>query len=329
VRFWRASLKDTIDIKEWQNIQDTFSVVTSVGLRTIDERGEPITSVSGESRLCRELIKPSEFKNTICGKCLPTFLGGEQRVNRNLDFVCLPGLHNFVAPLTSDNGKVLGYLILGPMFFITRNPKDEYRPIAEELKIDLDELWSALLEIKVTSFYNAQSLIKLITGVAGVTLKYAYKAIRKEKELEVSSQLNKILNVLLDVAFQISNADVGSIMFFKKSGDILTIQSSKGIPLDIANATKVRLGEGISGMVAQENRPLLIDDDLSDNRIKSRLNRPKLKSAMVLPINSQNRVVGIMNLGVLRSSPVKFDTSNVRLMNKLIDLATVVINPSR
>ncbi len=143
-----------------------------------------------------------------------------------------------------------------------------------------------------------------------------------------SPQLDKALQVLLEVAFQVSKADIGSIMSFKKSKNILTIHSSKGIPLDIASATRVKLGEGISGIVAQEERPLLIDDDLSNNRIKSLLNRPKLKSSMILPIKTQDKVVGVMNLGALRSSPVKFNQSSVALMGRLIDLATVAITPA-
>jgi hypothetical protein len=48
---------------------------------------------------------------------------------------------------------------------------------------------------------------------------------------------------------------------------------------------------------------------------------------MVLPINVENRVMGVINLGALKTSAVRFNNGNLKLMNKLIDLATLAITP--
>jgi ligand-binding sensor protein len=328
----QLNLADLINVKDWQEIQDNFSLVTGASLRIVDEQGELITSPSGQSRLCRELIQESPFKDAICGKCLPTFLGGKQVLNRNLDFECLPGVHNFISPLGVESGKVLGYLIVGPVFLVTRQPKQAYQRVAEEFKIDLDEFWAGLLEIKVISYQGAQSLVELVRDVAEYILKCAYQSVNQQKQaaLFVSQpELKRVLEVLLDVAFQVSGADIGSIMFFEKDRDYLTIQASRGIPDDIARDARVRLGEGISGIAAKENRALLINDNIKDNRIKSLLSRPQIKSSMVLPINAQSKTKGVMNLGVMRSSPFSFNEDNVGLVNKLIDLATITMSSGK
>jgi hypothetical protein len=46
---------------------------------------------------------------------------------------------------------------------------------------------------------------------------------------------------------------------------------------------------------------------------------------MVLPLKSEKRVMGIMNLAALQTSPVRFDRKNLNLMNRLLDLASVAI----
>jgi len=110
--------------------------------------------------------------------------------------------------------------------------------------------------------------------------------------LEYSNlKLKKLFEILLDVAFEISGADIGSIMFFDKSSDAFTIRVSRGIPDEIATNTRVKVGDGISGTVAKEGEPILVDNTTRDNRIKRYLTRPYISSSMVLPLKSADTVI--------------------------------------
>lgn len=323
----QVSLKDLLNIKGWQRIQDNFSAITEVCLRTVDPNGEPVTSISGEPRLYGELLKESAQKDKLYRAFLPTFLGGKATVDKNLSFACIAGLRNFLAPLRT-NGNVLGYIMVGPVILIKRKLKEEYSAIAEQLSLDLEDLWDAILEIKVISFHGAQSLVELVKDVCEYNIKLAYQNVMAKKEAVMSwdsPKLSRLLHALLDVAFQVTQADVGSVMFLDKAKEGLTIRASKGLSEDIVNKTKIRLGDGIAGTAAKERVSFLIDDNLRDNRIKSYLKRPSISSAMVLPIQAKNRVLGVMNLGALQTSPVRFTAGNMQLMNRLIDLATVAL----
>lgn len=329
----RLSLKNLVNISEWQKIQDNFSAVTSAGIQTVDLEGNQLTSPSREPRLCSELLKNYPLKEKFCGPCLPTFLGGLGVVDKNLRMICNAGLCNFITPLRIDEDKVLGYIILGPLILVMRKTKEEYRAVAEELDVDLEEFWDALLEIKVISMEGAHSVVDLIKDVAEYTLKLSYQNItlqRRRKEMIMaadSPKLSKLLEALLDVAFQITGAEIGSIMFFEKDQkDEMTVRASRGLPEEIVSKARVRLGNGISGIAAQERKSILIDDNLRDNRIRSYLTRPYISSSMVLPIEVKDRVLGVMNLGALQTSAVRFNTDNVQLMHKLIELATVALH---
>ena len=335
-KFGRApngfTLKDIIDIKAWQKMQDDFAAVTGVCLRTLDPEGNLITKTSNEPKLCVKILTDPYIKDQICDKCLPTFLGGRAVVDRNLSFFCQAGLSNFVAPLSYESSQALGYLLMGPVVLVARSPKEKYRKIAEELNLSLDEFWKLFSEIKVLSVQGAKSLMELIKSLSEYAIKLAYenrlkieKALRK---LDVA-RLNKILNILLDVAFEISKADVGSMMVLDEKQKILSINASHGIPEEIANKTSVRVGEGISGTAAKEGKSFLIDDQLKNNRIKSYLARPYLGSSMVIPLRAEDKLLGVLNLGALKTSAVQFNRNNLQLMNKLSRLVSTAISPTQ
>ncbi|MFH1414327.1 MAG: PocR ligand-binding domain-containing protein [Candidatus Omnitrophota bacterium] len=308
------------NLDKWQEIQDSFSAITGVSLHTVDTQCQPVTEPSREPRLCHDILKPSPLKAKICGSCLPTFLGGKGVVDKNLSFVCENlGFTNFATPLTTLENKNWGYVIAGPVVLVTRKSREEYQGLAEELGITLETLWSAILEIKVVSFHGIQSMLELIRDMGTYTIK-------KEAGIAPDSPgLKRILDVLLDVAFEVTSADIGSVMFLDKNRETLSIKASRGIDSAVANNARVKLGQGISGVAAREGEPFLIDDNLQDNRIKTYLNRPHIASSMILPLKLKNQVIGVMNLGASRDSSVRFTPNNVNVMDRLIDLAAGVL----
>lgn len=265
-------LKDLIDIGEWQKIQDSFSAIANMCIRTVDTNGLALTTPSSEPQLCK-LLKKTHLKKDICETCLPTFMGGYALVDKNLSFSCKPGLHQFLVPLRLPNDKVICYIIFGPVILVMRKSKEEYREIASPDSV----------------------------------------------------QLNNLYNVFLDVAVQVSGADIGSVMLLDESMKELTIRSSYGLPDEVARNTKVKLGEGISGLAAKENKLLLISERPEENRIKHYLERPYIASSMVVPIKLRDRVLGVINLAALRSSSVRFDADNAKMINKLAELTTLAL----
>ncbi len=325
------TLKDIIDIKAWQKMQDDFAAVTGTSLRTLDPVGNLITKTSNEPRLCAKILADSYIKEQICGTCLPTFLGGRAVVDRNLSFFCQAGLSNFVAPLSYESSQALGYLLMGPVVLVARSPREKYRKIAEDLNLNLDEFWKLFSEIKVLSVHGAKSLTELIQSLCEYAIKLAYESrLRIEETLHKldATRLNKILNILLDVAFEISKADVGSMMVVDEKKKSLSINASHGIPEEIATRTRVQIGEGISGTAAKEGKSYLIDDQLKNNRIKSYLSRPYLGSSMVIPLKAEDKLLGVLNLGALKTSASQFNDDSLQLMNKLTRLVATAITPA-
>ncbi|MDD5668858.1 MAG: PocR ligand-binding domain-containing protein, partial [Candidatus Omnitrophica bacterium] len=293
----KLSIQRVVNLREWQKIQDSFSAVTETGLRTVDCEGNDITLPSGQPTVCANLFKNSPvIKSRLCGSCLPTFLGGKGVVDKELKSVCENGLSNFIIPLKISPKTIVSYLILGPVFLVSRQSKETYVHAAEELGVDIDVLWSLLLEIRVISLKSARELVELLREVFEHIVKTAYRvearaAASAELKENKQEQMHRLFNALFDVACQVSGADKGSIMDINKNR-ILTIRAAKGISREITEQTRIKLGEGLSGLAAQEKMPLLVDNKTADNRIRPYLNRPdETKCSMILPINVRNKTV--------------------------------------
>ncbi len=315
----QPDLKDLIGVREWQKIQDNFSTLTGVSLRTLNLEGNLLTKQSNKPQVCL-------LEKELCGSCLPTFLGGRGVVNKNFAFACKTSLHNFITPLKLGD-RALGYIIIGPVALVLRKSKDEYLKIAQELDLDDPQaFYDAILETKTLSFHGAQSLLELIKDIAEYTLKLAHQNLFKEKGIIAALPgLMALLNAMLDVAFEISQADVGSIMLLNEKTDELSIHSARGIAHEIINNTRVKLGNRISGIAAKRGEAFLIDEHFRDNRVMPYLERPYLSSSVVIPIRIENQSIGVMNLGTLDSSPARFKNEDLKLMQKLVDFTTLAI----
>ncbi len=319
-----ALFTDLIKPEEWQKVQNAFSDISSVDMRTVDPDGRLLVPRASKSRFCDEFLKGSAYGMDAWGSCWPTFMGGKAIVDKNQSFICPSGFHNFIAPLSVGNGRVIAYIMLGPVILVMRKPKEDYRKLAEELSVDLDRMYEAIKEVRVISFHRALSLVELIrqTGSYIVNLSYDKSVSGDEVLKDIPARFKAVLDTLLEVAVQASGADMGSIMLKDKNCDCLTIRAAKNLPADIVSGSRVAIGEGLSGSVARDGVPLIIDAEKPDSRIAPYLKRPYLGSAMVVPIIADDKAYGVMNLSALEVSSVRFNAANLNRMVNLVNLAT-------
>lgn len=117
-------------------------------------------------------------------------------------------------------------------------------------------------------------------------------------ERDVEALLNKILDVL--------NRRMGMLRgtFTLLHGDTLTIEASQGLDEAEMRLGRYRLGEGITGHVAETGRPHLVPDISKDSRF---LNRTRSRSSdqpvafICVPIFHLERVIGTLSIDRLIS----------------------------
>jgi hypothetical protein len=318
------AFSELVNLADWQKIQDVFSDITGICLRTVDANGNMLVPRTKCCGFSDHILKDTPYGLDTYGRGWPTFLGGKAIVDKNLSFICPPGFHNFIAPLRLDHSSVIAYIILGPAILVMRRSKKDYQRLATELDVDLDKLYEAIQDVRVISFHRMQTLVELIRQVGEFIVKLAYDKAQLGPDVlkTVPQRFQSVLHILLEVAMQASGADMGSIMFMDKGLDQLTIRASKNLSDEVVKTARVVYGEGIAGLAMKEKSPMLIDDQDPDNRISKFMNRPYLKSSMVLPIMADDKAYGVMNLGALEVSAVRFSSENLDRMNNLVNLAT-------
>ncbi|MGD8353317.1 MAG: GAF domain-containing protein, partial [Pseudomonadota bacterium] len=112
-------------------------------------------------------------------------------------------------------------------------------------------------------------------------------------ELSVEEVLDKIVQRIAD--------DLGyaivSIMLLDEGDDHLAIRAAKGLSQRIVDTSRMKVGKGVSGIVAQTGQPLLVKDVEADERFAKGQShgRYTTKSLICVPLKVGDRVIGVLN----------------------------------
>ena len=327
----RVSLLDLISSEELQEVQDSFSEVANVTMRTVDVNGRNLTSPSNLPALCAE--------EKLCRHCLPAFLGGEGIVDEDFSFECLPGLKSYLVPLkmtlTKTASVILGYMVVGPVIFMKRKAREEYKEAAALMDSDLEQLWSFVLELRVFSHKGICSLLDMIGSMTGRILNLAYAKMAMQKKLRTVSlpenrysatgELDEFVELFLDFVMEMTRGSKGSIMLMDKKKRALRIKAACGLPEDVVRSTFVKLGDGIAGLAAEMKKPFLISENSVDQHISERLSKPELFSSLVVPIKCRDNVYGVINVSSDKARPVSFSEETLALLTRAAGLAGVAM----
>ncbi|MBI3974832.1 MAG: sensor domain-containing diguanylate cyclase [Armatimonadetes bacterium] len=111
-------------------------------------------------------------------------------------------------------------------------------------------------------------------------------------DLLPGGNLEGTLERYLDRLLEWVGAEQGSIMLLKE--DELSVVASRGLSPEVQPGMRVGLDAGPAGEVVTDGRPRLIT-----GRIDSKRKTRRPRSAMVIPIRAQERIVGVLNVGKL------------------------------
>lgn len=137
-----------------------------------------------------------------------------------------------------------------------------------------------------------------------------------------------LLDKILASAVQLLNADAASVMLIDKKTRELRIMVARGLSKDVIAKTRLKLGEGISGWVAKEGKPLLIIDGESSLIKAMPPSKKKINAAISTPIKIKDTVVGVINVSDTRSSAT-FTEDDMKLLSTFSAQAAASIENAR
>lgn len=153
-----------------------------------------------------------------------------------------------------------------------------------------------------------------------------------EKLLGVHSSLRTsvVADSIVEAARALFCPDSGSLMLLDRKEGVLSVVSGFNLS-DDAFSSKIRLGEGVSGRVAERKRPFLIVGKVNEYPdFLDVVPRDELRASLCLPLTSGSTVLGILNLNRERRSPKpSYGENDLRDVERLVLHATSAIKNTR
>ena len=173
---------------------------------------------------------------------------------------------------------------------------------------------------------------------------HAEEIVRNYEELsllyDVSHTLGGVLRIdeacelVLEQAMLSIGAEKASIMLLDKATDELYISTAQGIPVESVSQIRVKVGEGISGWVAANGEPLLVNDinahSLPIGEFSERYKTESFLSFPLIatPMKVKREVVGVINM-TDKMSGSAFSAGDLKLLNAIATQAAVAITNAR
>lgn len=126
-------------------------------------------------------------------------------------------------------------------------------------------------------------------------LQFLYRVAQSVHSLEIDELLKEIVRM----ATQITKADSCLIYVLDKKSQTLILRASKNPHSDLFQKIHMKLGEGITGWVAEEKRPVAISVGASkDSRFKYFRSLPedRFEAFLSVPIVYKDGVTGVINV---------------------------------
>ncbi len=118
--------------------------------------------------------------------------------------------------------------------------------------------------------------------------------------LSSTLDLDRVLGLMVDAVVRLTGCEACSIMLLEDG--VLRIRKARGIPEDIVQKAARRLGEGISGRVAETGEPLFIRDVNREKGVAaSHAAHYRSPSLICVPLKARGRVIGVLNANDKRS----------------------------
>jgi GAF domain-containing protein len=137
--------------------------------------------------------------------------------------------------------------------------------------------------------------------------------------------LEELLRLVVNVTAEIMNSKVSSLMLLDPDKKELVVRATQSISEAYNKKPNIKLGEGIAGIVAKENKPIYVADVKKESRYLNQdiAKKEGLCSLASVPLAVKGRVIGVLNC--YTSKKHKFTKPELDVLTALANQAAVAI----
>jgi len=112
--------------------------------------------------------------------------------------------------------------------------------------------------------------------------------------LATSLDLDTTVRRVAEVVRKVIDYEIFAILLLYEKTQELRFRFQVGYPPEFAERTRIKVGEGVTGLAAQTRQSVLIDDVTKDPRYIEAV--PNVRSELAVPLMTKNRVIGVIDL---------------------------------
>jgi transcriptional regulator with GAF, ATPase, and Fis domain len=173
--------------------------------------------------------------------------------------------------------------------FVNGRKRNKHRLTHEDrVRLGMIELEFSLYDEPVTDESAARTMAEL----------NSYKKLFEfSQKLMASYELPVLLDQLLDVMIQVSNADKGFLVLMESGEPVVKV--ARNLRRETISDAVSQLSDSILARVVKSRKPLIISDALTDAEFKNSLSvvNLKLTSVMCVPLLERGNVLGVIYVG--------------------------------
>jgi len=141
--------------------------------------------------------------------------------------------------------------------------------------------------------------------------------------------LEDILKLIVTVTAEVMGSKICSIMLLDTVKKELTIKATQSMNKEYLNKRPLKLGEGIAGKVAQENKPAIVENiqEEEEYKFKDIGIKEGLVSMLSVPLHVKGKVIGVLN--TYTSIPHSFSDYEINILKTVADQAAILIENYR
>lgn len=156
-----------------------------------------------------------------------------------------------------------------------------------------------------------------------------------EKHIEAISKVSKsitsnlyledILKLIVTVTAEIMDSKICSLMLIDEKAGKLVLKATQSMSELYNQKPSLKIGQGIAGKVARENKPLAVFDISEEPEYVSKDIAAKvgLQSLLSVPLSVKGKVIGVLNN--YTSQPHRFTKYEIDIMTTVASQAAIVI----
>jgi PAS domain S-box-containing protein/putative nucleotidyltransferase with HDIG domain len=143
------------------------------------------------------------------------------------------------------------------------------------------------------------------------------------KAVAFSSDLNSILNKIADAALQQCSGDEVSIMLPTKGGRELYVAVVRGVHTENLGE-HAPIEQGIAGWVARNRESVVLKGEVDDPRMAPIRPRNDIHIAVSMPMLSQSKLVGVLNVNITKSHR-QFTLGQLKALSILVSIVSPIL----